>query len=107
MLYRTEVIGRLGKDAVTSIVDGGSTVINFSLCYSKKYKHKDGTPDELKIWMECSIWKKQGESTEIAAALTKGRQIWCEGQMTADIFIDKKDQPQPVLKLRISNIDLL
>lgn len=109
MHYRTEVIGRLGRDAVTSVVDGGSTVINFPLCYSKKYTDKHGQARETEpVWLECSVWKKAGDSTEIKNYLTKGKLVFVEGQVTADVFISVRgDEPKAVLKLKVSNLALL
>lgn len=108
MFYKTQVIGRLGADAKHSIVDGGGPVVNFSLCYSRKFKKNNGSDGEFVQWIECSVWKKPGESIDMLKEhLLKGKMIFCEGEVTPEVFQNSKGESQAVLKMRVNNLDLL
>lgn len=82
-MIQLQVIGHIGKDAVVRTIEGGSTVINFNVAHTTKYKDRAGQLKEETIWVSCSWWIK---NTAIAAYLKKGQQVYCEGKPEVDFY---------------------
>lgn len=105
MLLRLEMIGRLGKDATTTILDNGSRVINFSLCYSRKYKSQEGVSKEKTTWVECAYWRRVDEpGADMAKYLQKGHRVYVEGLPDTNIFQDARGEARSILTLRVDKI---
>lgn len=102
-MIRLQVIGNLGKDCVTNIVNG-KTVMNFSVAHTEKFKDAQGVSKERTTWVDCNYWS---ERTGIAPYLKKGQQIYAEGAPELKTF-QKNDGTQGTsLTLRVNNIQLL
>jgi len=78
MLNQVSISGRLGRDPESRAV-GGSTVTNFSLAVSEKYKDKKtGEMIDKVSWIRVSAWGKTGE---IAAEARKGDELVVHGAL--------------------------
>ena len=75
-MIKLQAIGHLGKDCQVNTVNG-KNVINFSVAHSERYKDSQGVQQERTIWVECAYWT---DRTAIAPYLTKGTQVFVEGQ---------------------------
>ena len=71
--------GRLGKDPETRTLQNGSTVANFSMCVSRKYKNAQGEYVDDNQWFNLQAWGKTGEA--IQKWVKKGDQITIEGEL--------------------------
>ena len=78
-MIKMQVIGHLGKDCTTSIVNGKS-VMNFTIAHTEKFKDAQGMQKEKTTWVDCAYWS---DRTAIAPYLKKGTQVFVEG--TPDI----------------------
>lgn len=98
-----QVIGNLGKDCVTNLVNG-KNVINFNVAHTEKYRDAQGNQKEKTVWVDCAYWT---DRTAIAPYLKKGTQIYAEG--TPDLrTYQKTDGTQGVsLTLRVLSVQLL
>jgi single-strand DNA-binding protein len=101
-LLKLEVIGHLGKDAEIKDVSG-KCVIEFSVAHS--VKQKDNT--YLSTWVKCSYWRESRDKCAIANYLKKGGQVFVMGEPSVGAYMDKNNQPQTDLRLRVSEIVLL
>jgi single-strand DNA-binding protein len=72
------ILGRLGKDPETRQV-GETSVTNFSVATTERYKDRQGNRQEKTQWHTVSFWGKQGEI--IAQYFNKGDQIQVTGTM--------------------------
>jgi single-strand DNA-binding protein len=72
------ILGRLGKDPETRQV-GETSVTNFSVATTERYKDRHGNKQEKTQWHTVSFWGKQGEI--IAQYFNKGDQIQVTGTM--------------------------
>lgn len=72
------LLGRLGKDPETRVLDNGSKVCNFSLATSENYKDKDGNKKESAEWHNIVMWGKTAEFAD--KYLKKGSQVYLEGK---------------------------
>ena len=102
-MYKTILLGHLGKDCVVNTVNG-KNVINFSLCQSETWVDPQGGKKEKTRWFDCAYWK---DSTAVAKYLTKGTKVLLEGQIDVKQF-QRQDGTQGVgMTLRVSNLTLL
>jgi len=102
-MIKMQIIGNLGKDCVVNTVNG-KNVINFTLAHTEKYKDSQGNLQEKTTWVDCAYWT---DRTAIAQYLTKGKQIYAEGQPEARSFQRNDGTPGSSLSLRVREVQLL
>jgi single-strand DNA-binding protein len=102
-MIKMQIIGNLGKDCVVNTVNG-KNVINFTLAHTEKYKDSQGNLQEKTTWVDCAYWT---DRTAIAQYLTKGKQIYAEGQPEAKSFQRNDGTPGSSLSLRVREVQLL
>ncbi len=102
-MIKLQIIGNLGKDCVVNTVNG-KTVINFTVAHTEKYKDSQGNMQEKTTWIDCAYWT---DRTAISQYLTKGKQIYAEGQPEARSFQRNDGTPGSSLSLRVREVQLL
>ncbi len=102
-MIKLQVIGNLGKDSITNLVNGKS-VINFTVAHTEKYKDSQGVQNEKTIWVDCAYWT---DRTAIAPYLKKGTLIFVEGAPEVRQFTRNDGTSGSNLSLRVSNVQLL
>jgi single-strand DNA-binding protein len=102
-MIKMQIIGNLGKDCLVNTVNGKS-VINFTVAHTEKYKDNQGNMQEKTTWVDCAYWT---DRTAIAQYLTKGKQVYAEGQPEARSFQRNDGTPGSSLSLRIREVQLL
>ena len=102
-MIKLQVIGNLGKDCVTNLVNG-KNVINFNVAHTEKFRDAQGNQKEKTVWVDCAYWT---DKTAIAPYLKKGTQVYAEG--TPDLrTYQKTDGTQGAsLTLRVQSVQLL
>ena len=81
------LIGRLGKDPILKDVNG-LAICNFSIATSKSYKDDSGEKQETTQWHDIVCFKKTAELA--SKYLTKGRQVFVEGELNTRSWDDEK-----------------
>lgn len=102
-MIKLQAIGHLGKDCQVNTVNG-KNVINFSVAHGERYKDSQGVQQERTIWVECAYWT---DRTAIAPYLTKGTQVFVEGQPDVRSYQKNDGTPGFSLTLRVRDIQLL
>src|ERR1044071_9427113 len=102
-MIKMQIIGNLGKDCVVNTVNG-KNVINFTVAHTEKYKDSQGNQQEKTTWVDCAYWT---DRTAIAQYLTKGKQIYAEGQPEVRSFQRNDGTPGSSLSLRVREVQLL
>lgn len=102
-MIKMQVIGRLGKDCTVNTVNG-KNVMNFTVAHSEKFKDSQGNLQEKTIWVDCAYWN---DRTTLAQYLTKGTQVYVEGQPEARSFQRNDGTPGASLSLRVRDVQLL
>lgn len=100
-MIRTDVLGNLGRDAEKKKVNG-ETVINFSVAHTVKYADADGQLVEDTTWVDCAYWK----DSDVAKHMKSGQKIFVTGTPYVDTYKNKEGKIIPVLRLRVSRIEL-
>lgn len=83
MAYFNKVVlmGNLTRDPETRELSSGTSVTDFSVALSRKYKKGDEEVEECSF-VDCTAWAKTGET--IAKFFTKGKPILVEGRLKQD-----------------------
>ena len=102
-MIKLQVIGNLGKDCVVNTVNG-KNVINFTVAHTEKYRDSQGNNQEKTTWVDCAYWS---DKTGVAQYLTKGKQVYVEGQPEARAFQRNDGTAGASLSLRVRDIQLL
>jgi single-strand DNA-binding protein len=102
-MIKLQVIGHLGKDCTTNVVNG-KNVINFSVAHSEKYKDASGVQKDKTTWVECAYWT---DRTAIAPYLKKGQLVYTEGTPEVRSYTKNDGTTGTSLTLRVLNVQLL
>jgi single-strand DNA-binding protein len=102
-MIKMQIIGNLGKDCVVNTVNG-KNVINFTVAHTEKYKDSQGNNQEKTTWVDCAYWT---DRTAIAQYLTKGKQVYAEGNPEVKTFTRQDGTPGASLSLRVRDVQLL
>ena len=102
-MIKMQVIGNLGKDCVVNTVNG-KNVINFTVAHTEKFRDSQGNQQEKTTWVDCAYWT---DRTALAQYLTKGKQVYAEGQPEARSFQRNDGTPGASLSLRVRDVQLL
>lgn len=101
---RVVIMGNLGQDPEVKTFDNGSSVTNLSVATTRKWKDKDGNPQEKTNWHRVKVWGKQGENC--AKFLAKGRGVLVEGELDYDQY-EKDGHKMFATNLVASNVQFL
>ena len=102
-MIKLQIIGNLGKDCVVNTVNG-KNVINFTVAHTEKYRDSQGNNQEKTTWVDCAYWS---DKTGVAQYLTKGKQVYVEGQPEARAFQRNDGTAGASLSVRVRDIQLL
>lgn len=79
MLNKVTLIGSLGTDVETKVINDNATVANFSLATNKRWVDKSGQKQEKTEWHRIVTWNKTAELC--SKYLTKGSKVYLEGEI--------------------------
>ncbi len=85
-LNSVSLAGNLTSDPETKDLPAGK-VVNFGIAVNRRWKGKDGVPQEETTFVDVAAWSKTGEF--IAKYFKKGRGIYIEGRLKLDQWQDK------------------
>lgn len=106
-MFRTDVIGLIGKDAVLNEVNG-KKVINFNVAFTEKFKDQLGIEQSKTTWLHCNWWT---EKTGILSHLKKGQKVLVSGKPEVRIYVPDKGEfqgeHQAQLHLRVNSVYLV
>jgi single-strand DNA-binding protein len=102
-MIKLQVIGNLGKDCLTNIVNG-KNVINFNVAHTERFRDAQGNQKDKTIWVECAYWT---DRTGIAPYLRKGTQVYVEGTPEVRTYPKNDGTTGVSLSLRVLNVQLL
>lgn len=99
------LLGRLGKSPDIKYTPAGNTVCNFSLATSKNIKDKQGNKKEKTEWHRIVCWQKLAEFC--GQYLTKGQQIYIEGELQTRSWENKDGQKQYTTEINATSIQFI
>jgi single-strand DNA-binding protein len=99
------LVGNLGKDPEVRHLEGGNSVVNFTLATNEYYKDKQGARVERTEWHNISAWRGLAELAE--KYLKKGSQVYVEGKLRTRQYQDKDQQTRYITEIIAEEISLL
>ena len=84
---RVTLIGNLTRDPETKQLPSGTSVAEFGLASSRKFKTQDGEEREETCFVDCAAFGRQAEV--IQQYCRKGKAIFVEGRLKYDQWDDK------------------
>ncbi len=82
----------------------GKNVINFSVAHTEKFRDAQGNNQEKTTWVDCAYWT---DRTTISPYLTKGKQVYVDGNPDVRSYEKNDGTPGASLSLRVREIQLL
>lgn len=86
-LNSVQLIGHTGKDPEVKNTTSGTTIANFSIATSEKFKDKSGTMQERTDWHNVVAYGKAAEI--IAKYVVKGTKLHIQGRLQNSSWEDK------------------
>ncbi len=99
------IVGYLGRDPELRYTTQGTPVCDFSIATTERRKDKAGDVQESTTWFRVSLFGRQAEVA--SQYLTKGRQVYVEGQLSQREYTDKDGVARTSLEVRGSEIQFL
>jgi single-strand DNA-binding protein len=96
-LNEVRLQGRLSKDPVEHVFEGGQKVVNLAVAVNRNYKDAKGEWKEKATFVEVSV---RGASVqEVSQKLKKGQEVYIEGRLRQDIWKDKEEKTRSMLRI--------
>lgn len=105
-MINLHVIGNIGRDASINETNGRKA-INFAVAHNNDYKDSQGNEIKNTIWVNCTIWRKSGDSLKIKDYLTAGTQVFIEGEPSVRTYKNKDGIHVATLDCNVRKIELL
>jgi single-strand DNA-binding protein len=86
-LNKVMLIGNLTRDPQTKQLPSNTTLVEFGLAMSRRFKTQAGEEKEDVCFVDCTAFGKQADV--IAQYCTKGKPIFIEGRLKYDTWDDK------------------
>ncbi len=98
------LVGHLGKDPEVRHLEGGATVVNFTLATTENYT-KDGRKVEQTEWHNVVMWR--GLADVAAKFLQKGKLVYIEGKLRTRSYDDREGNKRYVTEIVAENFNML
>jgi single-strand DNA-binding protein len=99
------IVGYLGRDPELKYTPQGTAICDFSVATTERRKDKSGDMQEVTTWFRVSLFGRQAEVA--SQYLTKGRQVYVEGQLSQRDWTDKDGNTRTSLEVRGNEIQFL
>jgi single-strand DNA-binding protein len=105
-MINLHVIGNIGRDASINETNGRKA-INFAVAHNNDYKDSQGNEIKNTIWVNCTMWRKPGDSLKIKDYLTAGTQVFVEGEPSVRTYKNKDGIHVATLDCNVRKVELL
>jgi|SaaInl5LU_22_DNA_1037371.scaffolds.fasta_scaffold22348_1 single-strand DNA-binding protein len=107
-VFETRLIGNIGKNAIVRNLDKGSVAINFPVAHNKNWRDKKtGESKTNTTWINCTIWKREGDNMGIVDYLKKGALVELSGTTVARSFIAEDGSTHAEIRLNVNHTNIL
>jgi single-strand DNA-binding protein len=100
---KVTLIGNLGCEPQLKYTPQGKAVCEFTVATSQKKSGPEAK--EETVWFNITVWDRQAEIAR--SYLTKGKQVYVEGPMRVEQYIDKSGKPRYSLEVTASHLELI
>lgn len=96
------IVGNLGQDPES--IDGGKGC-RFSIATNERWTDKSGAKQERTEWHSIVVWGRTAETC--MQYLSKGRQVYVEGQIQTDTYTDNDGVERRATKIKARRVNFL
>jgi single-strand DNA-binding protein len=101
-MFKTQIIGNVGKDAEVKTTPSGLQIIEFTVAHTWKTKTEEKT-----TWIRCKKFVQADKTAALADYIHKGDKIFVEGRADVSAYIGKDGSAQASFDLIANEIELL
>lgn len=98
-------IGRLGADPELRYTPNGAAVCSLRLCFTDKWKDKNGEKREDVCWIDATVFGRGAEV--VKQYIVKGRELFVEGKLRQEEWEDKNGQKRSKHSLKVDNFQFV
>jgi len=102
---RVIVMGHLTRDPELCYAPGGSAVAGFGLGINRRFRDRDGLPNEEVTFVEIVTWGKQAETC--GEYLAKGRLVLIEGRLRQERWKTAEGEARSALTVVAERVQFL
>lgn len=97
------LIGNLTRDPQIKTVN--NTLATFGIAVNRKWRDRDGNPQEETTFVDCEAWGRTAEI--IGEYLTKGSCVHIEGRLKLDQWEDKDGNKRSKLQVTVESLQMM
>ena len=105
MWQKVMIIGNLGSDPDMRYTPSGVPVTSFNVAVNRKWKDPTGNMQEKTTWFRVTAWRQLAETC--SQYLSKGRQVFVEGEVDVSAFAAQDGSPRGSLELTAREVRFL
>ena len=102
---RVIVMGNLTRDPELRYTPGGAAVTSFGLGVNRRFRDRDGLPNDEVTFVEIVTWGKQAESC--GEYLAKGRLVLIEGRLRQERWKTAEGEARSALTVVAERVQFL
>jgi single-strand DNA-binding protein len=99
------IVGNLGRDPELRYTAQGTPVCSFSVATNEKRKDRNGEMQDHTTWFRITLWNRQAETA--SQYLQKGRQVYIEGRLRVEEYIDRDGKPRHSLEVHATDMQFI
>jgi single-strand DNA-binding protein len=99
------LLGNLGADPEVKHLEGEKVVANLALATTESYTDRNGNRVDQTEWHDLELWDGLAKIAE--KYLKKGMQIYVEGKIKSDKWVDEQGQNRKKIRIRVLNLTML
>ena len=102
---RIIIVGNLGRDPELRYTAQGTPVCSFSMATNERRKDRNGEMQDHTTWFRVTLWNRQAETA--SQYLQKGRQVYIEGRLRVEEYIDRDGKPRQSLEVTATDMQFI
>jgi single-strand DNA-binding protein len=102
---RIILVGNLGRDPELRYTAQGTPVCTFSIATNERRKDRNGEMQDQTTWFRVTLWNRQAETA--SQYLQKGRQVYIEGRLRVEEYIDRDGKPRQSLEVTATDMQFV
>ena len=99
------ICGNLGRDPELRYTAQGTPVCSFSMATNERRKDRNGEMQDHTTWFRITLWNRLAETA--SQYLQKGRQVYIEGRLRVEEYIDRDGKPRHSLEVFATDMQFI
>src|SRR5215813_10348715 len=99
------LVGNLGRDPELRYTAQGTPVCSFSIATNERRKDRNGEMQDHTTWFRVTLWNRLAETA--SQYLQKGKQVYIEGRLRVDEYIDRDGKPRHSLEVFATDMQFI